>query len=121
MQRPKQRHRHEQEHEIDKDVAKAEDVLHVVRLRFAHRGRSDSQGVVERRGQRLAGEADQEDGDECPNAHDGADGPRHVAEFRADFEDAVDEDQDGEFGQGDRDDVEQAIDGYKLWTIVKIG
>ena len=50
MQRPKQRHRHEQEHEINKDVAKAENVLHVVRLRFAYRGRSNSQRVTERRG-----------------------------------------------------------------------
>lgn len=50
MQRPKQRHRHEQEHEIDKDVTKAENVLHIVRLRFANRGGSNSQRVVERCG-----------------------------------------------------------------------
>ena len=92
MQRPKQRHRHEQEHEVDKDVAETKNILHIIRLRFADRGGRKAQFVVERRGERFAREADQKDGDECPDGHDGADGPRRVAEFGADFEDAVEED-----------------------------
>lgn len=92
MQRPKQRHRHEQQHEVDDYVTETKDVFHIVRLRFAHRRRCNAQFVTERSGQRLAREADQEHGNGCPNGHKGTDCPRRVAEFRADFENAVEED-----------------------------
>ncbi len=57
MQRPKQRHRHEQEHKVDEYVTEAKDIFHVIGFRFAHRGRCKTQLVVERGGQWLAREA----------------------------------------------------------------
>ena len=47
MQRPKQRHGHEQEHEVDKDVAKPKNVFHVGGIDFAHRGRKHALFGVE--------------------------------------------------------------------------
>ena len=61
---------------------------------------------VESTGQWFAREADQEDSDEGPNSHESANRPRRVAEFRNNLEYAVKEDEDGEFGEGDGDDVE---------------
>ena len=105
MQGPQQGHRHEQEHEIDKDVTKAKDVFHIWGKHNAHRCGRIPQFEVEGSGQGPAGEADQEDSDECPHSHDGADRPRRVTKLWDDFENAVEEDQDGEFGEGDCDDV----------------
>ena len=101
MQRPKQRHGHEQEHEVDKDVAKPKDVLHVGGVDSAHRGRKHARFEVESGRHGRAGEAHHEDGNECPNGHDGGNGPGSVTEFGHDFEDAVEEDEDGQFGKGD--------------------
>ena len=47
LQRPQQRHRHEQEHEIGKDVTKSKNIFHGIVFRFAHRGRCDTQLVIE--------------------------------------------------------------------------
>ena len=105
VQGPKQRHRHKQEHEIRKDVTEPKDVFDIVGLGFAHRRGRDTQFEIERGGQWLAGEADQEDAHDGPDSHDGADCPRRVAELRVDLEYTVKEDQDGEFGNGNRDDV----------------
>ena len=111
VQRPQQRHGHEQEHEIDKDVAKPKYIFHIPRLDRAHRAREHARLVVECGHHWPAGEDDQEDAYEGPEGHDGGDGPGCVAEFGDDFEDAVEEDEDGEFGEGDGDGVEEAV-GY---------
>ena len=101
MQRPKQRHGHQQQHEIDKDVAEPKNVFHIGGFYLAHRGRERTRFEVESGRNRTTGEAYQEDGHERPNGHDGANCPGGIAEFGDDFEDAVEEDEDGEFGKGD--------------------
>ena len=75
VQRPKQRHGHEQEHEVDKDVAEPKNVFHVGGVDLADRGRKHTLFRVESGRHGRAGEADHEDGNKCPNGHDGANGP----------------------------------------------
>lgn len=105
VQGPKQRHRHQQEHEVDKDITEAKNVFHPRRIYHAHR-RGCQTFLGEIGDYWLAGEADQENAQERPNRHDGGHYPGGVAEFRDHFENAIEKDQDGEFGKGAGDHIE---------------
>ena len=117
MQRPKQRHGHHQKQEIDKNVAETEHDFHLGGRDWTHGGGPVAHAKNESTSYRPAGEDDQENTDQGPQGHDEADCPGGVAEFRDDPEDPIHEDEDGEFGKGDGDDVEQAIGHYELFAM----
>ena len=101
MQRPKQRHWHDEKHEIDKNVAETKHCFHLGSRDRTHGGGPHAHTIIESSSDWPAGEDDQENTDKGPQGHDDADCPSGVAEFRDYFEDPIHEKEDGEFGKGD--------------------
>ena len=106
MQRPKQRHRHDQKHEIDQNVAETENNFHRRGRYRTPCGRKKTHSIVKGSGYWPAGEDDEENTNEGPKSHKDANCPGRVAEFRDNSENPIEKYQDGEFGKGDGDDVE---------------
>ena len=101
MQRPKQRHWQDEEHEIDKNVAETKHDFHLDGRDRTHSGGLLAHAINESTSYWPAGENDQENTDRGPQGHDDADCPSGVAEFWDDFKDPIHEYEDGEFGKGD--------------------
>ena len=116
MQCPKQGHWHDQEHEIDKNVAETKHDFHLRGRYRTHSVRQHAHFIIESCSHWPAGEDDQENTNGGPQGHDCADCPSRVAKLRDNLEDPVHEYEDGEFGKCERDDVEQAISHDELLT-----
>lgn len=89
MQRPKQGHRHNQQHEIDKDVTDPKDDCHLRGAYRTHRGGTHTNTEFKSSHYWPAGEDDQKNGNGGPEGRDGAYSPSGVAEFRDDFENPI--------------------------------
>ena len=111
---PHQWQRHDDQREIGNDVTEAVDVFDIPGFGFALRLRILEELEIPRGFDGPACEDGQEHGDGCPDAEDSTDDPCGDPETSVDVEDAVEEEQQRGFSQGDSDNVEVSVHGEHL-------
>lgn len=111
---PHQWQRHDDQREIRNDVTKAVDVGDIPGFGFAFRLWILEKLEIPGGFDGPACEDGQEYGDGCPDTEDPTDDPGGDPEPSVDVEDAVEEEEQRCFGEGDGDDVEVSVYGEHL-------